>query len=253
MKRILVFCVAAAVALCGAETPQDPAKTTLGQVTADLAKTSKDHPRLFATEQEFAAVRELVKKDEILGKAFARLRREADVACTAKPLVHKLTGFRLLGTARDCLKRTLNCAMMYRLSGEEKYKVGALKSVHEVLAFPDWNPKHFLDVSEFSLAVAIAYDWLYNDIDAEERSRIEAGLVKLGIEPSFTGKNWWIGGKSNWMAPLHLSPFSPPDCDRRVDSPSLSARGSRPSGRTSGPSLIFADCIELLHLWLQRI
>ena len=29
-------------------------------------------------------------------------------------------------------------------------------------------------------------------------------------------------------------PFSSPDCDRRVDSPSLSARGSRPSGRTSG-------------------
>ena len=28
--------------------------------------------------------------------------------------------------------------------------------------------------------------------------------------------------------------FSSPDCDRRVDSPSLSARGSRPSGRTSG-------------------
>src|SRR5574337_1235680 len=29
-------------------------------------------------------------------------------------------------------------------------------------------------------------------------------------------------------------PFSPPDLDRRVDSPALSGRGSRPSGRTSG-------------------
>ena len=28
--------------------------------------------------------------------------------------------------------------------------------------------------------------------------------------------------------------FSPPDLDRRVDSPALSGRGSRPSGRTSG-------------------
>src|SRR5574340_924939 len=35
-------------------------------------------------------------------------------------------------------------------------------------------------------------------------------------------------------APPPLSPFSPPDLDRRVDSPALSARGSRPSGRTSG-------------------
>ena len=35
-------------------------------------------------------------------------------------------------------------------------------------------------------------------------------------------------------APLPLSPFYPPDLDRRVDSPALSGRGSRPSGRTSG-------------------
>src|SRR5574337_1252109 len=34
-------------------------------------------------------------------------------------------------------------------------------------------------------------------------------------------------------APPPLSPFSPPDLDRRVDSPALSGRGSRPSGRTS--------------------
>src|SRR5574337_1204759 len=35
-------------------------------------------------------------------------------------------------------------------------------------------------------------------------------------------------------AALPLSPFYPPDLDRRVDSPALSGRGSRPSGRTSG-------------------
>src|SRR5574337_1309258 len=38
-------------------------------------------------------------------------------------------------------------------------------------------------------------------------------------------------------ATLPLSPFSPPDLDRRVDSPALSGRGSRPSGRTSGASM----------------
>ena len=34
--------------------------------------------------------------------------------------------------------------------------------------------------------------------------------------------------------PLPLSPFSPPDRDRRGDSPAWSGRGSRPSRRTSG-------------------
>ena len=41
-------------------------------------------------------------------------------------------------------------------------------------------------------------------------------------------------GMGGFPAPLPLSPFYPPDLDRRVDSPALSGRGSRPSGRTSG-------------------
>ena len=40
--------------------------------------------------------------------------------------------------------------------------------------------------------------------------------------------------EGGFPAPPPLSPFSPPDLDRRVDSPALSGRGSRPSGRTSG-------------------
>ena len=36
------------------------------------------------------------------------------------------------------------------------------------------------------------------------------------------------------LIPLHLSPFSPSDRERWVDSPALSARGSQPSRHTSG-------------------
>ena len=38
----------------------------------------------------------------------------------------------------------------------------------------------------------------------------------------------------SFPATLPRSLFYPPDLDRRVDSPALSGRGSRPSGRTSG-------------------
>ena len=44
----------------------------------------------------------------------------------------------------------------------------------------------------------------------------------------------WVALEGNTEVPGEdLSPFSPPDRDRRVDSPALSARGSRPSPRTS--------------------
>ena len=40
-------------------------------------------------------------------------------------------------------------------------------------------------------------------------------------------------GTPNFPAQLILSPFSPPDLDMWVDSPTLSGKGSRPSRRTS--------------------
>ena len=44
----------------------------------------------------------------------------------------------------------------------------------------------------------------------------------------------WVALEGNTEVPGEdLSPFSPPDRDRRVDSPALSARGSRPSPGTS--------------------
>ena len=187
----------------GRMAPMDPEKVELEQVAEDLAKASKDHPRLFATAADFAAVRELAAKDALLGAAVARLRRDADDACSAKPLEHKLTGFRLLSVARACLKRTLDCSMMYRLTGDEKYKAGAMRAVDEALAFPDWNPKHFLDTAEFSLAVAVAYDWLYAALDDAARARIEEGLVRLGVEPSLKVNGGCVVGRHNWTSVCH--------------------------------------------------
>ena len=50
-----------------------------------------------------------------------------------------------------------------------------------------------------------------------------------------SGSCFCIHSASLCLLPLHLSPFSPPDRERRVDSPALSARGSRPSPRIIPP------------------
>ena len=44
----------------------------------------------------------------------------------------------------------------------------------------------------------------------------------------------YYNGDMNIIHIAEDSNYSPPDLDRRVDSPALSGRGSRPSGRTSG-------------------
>ena len=180
-----------------AESPRD--------IRADLAQMPRTHPRLFATAADFAAVRERLKSDPLLATAAERVRLDADKAIADKPLEHVLEGFRLLSTARACLGRVLNCAMAYRLFGDAKYRNGAMRSVNEVLAFEDWNPRHFLDTAETALAVAVAYDWLYDDLDEPTRTRIREGLLKLAIEPSFAGKKpmFWVKGRNNWTSVCH--------------------------------------------------
>ena len=34
--------------------------------------------------------------------------------------------------------------------------------MEKVCSYPDWNPKHFLDIGEMVTAVAIGYDWCYD-------------------------------------------------------------------------------------------
>lgn len=183
-----------------------PQETALEQVAADMASATSAHPRLFASAGDFAALRERAAEDPLLRGAVANLRREADADCAAPPLEHRLEGRRLLRVAWECIKRVFDCATIYKITGEAKYRDGALRAADEALSFPDWNPAHFLDAAGFALAVATAYDWLYDELGDERRARMEDGLVRLALDPSFNGDPaWlvWIGGESNWNSVCH--------------------------------------------------
>ena len=78
-----------------------------------------------------------------------------------------------------------------------------------------------------------------------EKVGLKLNIQKTKIMASRPTTSWEIDGETmetvspgeehrGFPAPLPLSPFYPPDLDRRVDSPALSGRGSRLSGRTSG-------------------
>ena len=58
----------------------------------------------------------------------------------------------------------------------------AVLEMKAVAAFPDWNPSHFLDVAEMTNALAIGYDWLYDDLTPTDRATIRAAIVEAGSE-----------------------------------------------------------------------
>ena len=47
----------------------------------------------------------------------------------------------------------------YRTTGELKYAERAEKEMLYMAGYDNWNPEHFLDVAEMTMALSIGYDW----------------------------------------------------------------------------------------------
>ena len=213
------------------------------EVTAAVASAAaKPHPRLFADAAGFARLKERLGKDALLTAAAEHVRAVADRMLPARPSERIKQGKRLLGVSRTALYRIATLAMAYRLYGDKAHLDRAVAEMRAVCAFEDWNPSHFLDVGEMSLAVAVGYDWLYNDLDEATRKEIAAGLRRHGLEAGLM-RLWWIRASNNWgqvchagilSAALALAEENPSEAarfvQRAVDNLPISMKALAPNG-----------------------
>ena len=81
------------------------------------------------------------------------------------------------------LDHSYTLAMAYRLHGDHRYVNRLWEELQAVTRFPDFNPRHFLDTAEMTHALAIAYDWLYDQWSDSQRSTIRKAIVELGLKP----------------------------------------------------------------------
>jgi hypothetical protein len=85
------------------------------------------------------------------------------------------------------------------MTGEPKFADRAQKEMLNLAAFEDWNPTHFLDVAEMTMAMSIGYDWLYNELSPENKTIIQEAILNKGIQPSTEEKyNKWLKNTNNW-------------------------------------------------------
>lgn len=156
------------------------------------------HPRLFARAADFARLRADESELARIGKAKAI--RTAN-AMLAHPLAtYEKEGRRLLAVSRLVLNRTLALSMAYRLTGERRYAVRAIAEAENAAAFSDWNPSHFLDTAEMCLAVAVAYDWLYDELTPETRAKLERAILEKALVDGTErlARGWWTKASNNW-------------------------------------------------------
>ncbi len=172
-----------------------------------LAHLRPGHPRLLFTDEQLAAALAAAKTDPLRAQLHARLIEVATAELTTTPIKHVLIGPRLLDQSRRALGRVMTCAMAFRLTGDLRFAERAKKELFTAAAFEDWNPSHFLDEAEMSLAFAIGYDWLYAQFSPDERATLKAALLKNSL--SFaraayaaggpTDKRvWFVTAKHNW-------------------------------------------------------
>ena len=189
MRSLTALSLVMALAACGAL-----------RAAEELAPLGP-HPRLFADEAAFRRVKARLTTSDAAGKAFAAVLRKADATLAKPVLERKMEGRRLLSVSREALSRIGSLSLAWRMTGERKYAERGIAEAKAVSAFADWNPDHFLDVGEMTLAVAIARDWLDDALDASDRRLLAEAILLKGLTTG-DGKTlpvgWWTTGHNNW-------------------------------------------------------
>jgi hypothetical protein len=174
---------------------------SFGQTENPLATLRKQHPRLIALDSDIDRIRESIHQDPEARKIYERLVADAQKIETQRPVEYKLIGPRLLDQSRRALSRIYTLALLYRLDHKRQYLDRALTEMRAAANFQDWHPPHFLDTAEMTHAMAIGYDWLYNDLKPEDRAWIRKSIVEKGLNaalPLYEKQKSWTVNTFNW-------------------------------------------------------
>jgi len=224
-----LFCNSLLIASIGAliAITSTASATNLVELETRLKQVPPTHPRLFFTDAEKPAMKAKIESAPRLEGAFRYLMANVAIVEKLEPVKREQqVGKRLLGVSRTCLQRVSYLAFAYRMTGEEALLRRAEKEMLAAAAFKDWNPSHFLDVAEMTAALAIGYDWLYNDLDPEARTLIKEAIVDKGLKTSKKGGGW-VFTTNNWNQVCH-------------------------GGLTLGALAVLEDCPDLSHEIIER-
>lgn len=181
-----------------------PSTFSLEEVRVWIDRCDEPHPRLLANQKELDRVKQRVQ-DDPLAKALAEaIVHQADLFLEVDPITRTLQGRRLLGQSRRCVQRVLTLSMARHLTGQPKYARRAEQEMLAAASFSDWNPSHFLDVGEMTFALAVGYDWLFDDLKPQSREKIRDAIVSKGVELPFTTRHkGWVRATNNWGQVCH--------------------------------------------------
>ena len=196
----LMLLATTGLALKGTRIP-DPVELenpiSVQYIKSHLRKAS---PRLVLTPAIEKNLRSKLKSDAVVKNYFSAMKVNAARILGEPLLTREVIGRRLLATSREMLYRMNVLAMVYRIEKDPTILKRIDDELKAVCGFSDWNPSHYLDVAEMSLAVALALDWAGEALPKATVDQAKTALINKGIKPSFPekGEPGWVNGTNNW-------------------------------------------------------
>ena len=157
-------------------------------------KLKKAHPRLVLNSSIEKKVKQKIQSDPVSKNYYAAIKLNAE-KIKEKPYLERIvTGRRLLSVSREMLYRVNMLGMVYRMEKDPETLHRLNNELVAVCNFTDWNPSHYLDVAEMSLAVALAIDWGWDALPKETiEMAIDALIEKVYLESKKLRKNGFKG------------------------------------------------------------
>jgi hypothetical protein len=182
----------------GSQTGKDAAVKLNNPVTVQYLKANlrKSSPRLVLTPAIENTLKSKLKSDPVVKNYFEAMKLDAKEILSKPELTRNVIGRRLLGTSREMLHRMTVLSMVYRIEKNQDVLKKIDKELISVCNFTDWNPSHFLDVAEMSMAVAFAVDWAGEALPRTTLEMAKTALIDKGIIPSATRMNY--NSTNNW-------------------------------------------------------
>lgn len=172
------------------------AKNTLAQTIPD---PPAGHPRILLMAGEEKQIQKAIDNDPTWRKMHEAIVSEAGSIIALPPIERIQIGRRLLDKSRGALRRLFHLGYAYRLTNDRKYAQRAEKEMLAIAGFSDWNPTHYLDVGEMTMAMAIGYDWIYPALSSESRKAISQAIIEKGLNTSLDERyNSWLRSTNNW-------------------------------------------------------
>lgn len=173
----------------------------------------QEHPRLIFMKGEETSLASNLAHSPVWSRLHEIVLEESERLLDVPDQTYKLSVRKAMHEqCCETVRRMLFLAYSYRMTKDRRFLDKAESIALNMCKLDSWNPYHFLDVAELTLAAAFAYDWLYDDLQPDTRRQLHESIRDKALIASETGGGGnrdynlrWMDMTSNWSQICHGS------------------------------------------------